>query len=127
MKKIIYVYLLIIYIYIYIYIYNELELRKLDVHITRNSSLICLSTIEGKKKSITLEFCIYKELELGKLEYCVAYGTRVYQARVPCDIFSLKIHVSTSFFMKFECLRLDLDNKLKFYELEFQIVALHIL
>ena len=28
----------------------KLELRKLDVHITRNSSLICLSTIEGKKK-----------------------------------------------------------------------------
>ena len=76
MKKItyfyVYVYLLII---IYIYIYNEIKLRKLDVHITRNSSLICSSTIEGKKKSITPEFCVYKELELKftKLEFHVTF------------------------------------------------------
>ena len=78
MKKITYFYVyvyLLIKIYIYIYIYKELELRKLDVHITRNSSLICSSTIEGKKKSITPEFCVYKELELKftKLEFHVTF------------------------------------------------------
>ena len=53
--------------------YKELELTKLEFHITRNSSLVRSITIEGKKKkSIMLEFCIYKELDLGKLEYCVS-------------------------------------------------------
>ena len=43
--------------------YEDLKLTKLKFHITRNSSLVSLSTIEAKKKkkkSITLEFCIYK-------------------------------------------------------------------
>ena len=44
--------------------YKELELSKLEFHNTRNSSLGSLSTIEEKKKSNTLKFCIYKELEL---------------------------------------------------------------
>ena len=57
------------------------------------------------------------------------HGTQVYQARIPCDIFLLKIHVSTSFFffMKLKCLKLDLDSKLEFHKLEFQKVVLHIL
>ena len=54
--------------------YKELELTKLEFHITRNSSLGSLSTIEEKKKIKTLQFCIYKELELAKLEYCVAWN-----------------------------------------------------
>ena len=54
---------------------KEFEHSKLEFHITRNSSLESLSIIEEKKKSITLEFCIYKELELGKLEYCVAWNS----------------------------------------------------
>ena len=53
--------------------YKELELTKLEFHITRNSSLGSLSTIEEKKTN-TLKFCIYKELELGELEYCVAWN-----------------------------------------------------
>ena len=94
--------------------YKELELTKLEFHITRNSSFGSSSTIEEKKKkSNTLKFCIYKELE-----HCVAWnsslpsssivlnGTRVYQARVPCGI--------TSFFMKLECLKLNLQCKLEF-------------
>ena len=65
--------------------YKELKLAKLEFHITRNSSLVSSSMIEGKKKKkrITLEFCIYKALELRvlccmelkvlKLEFHVAF------------------------------------------------------
>ena len=53
--------------------YKELNHAKLEFHITRNSSLGSLSTIEEKKTN-TLKFCIYKELELGELEYCVAWN-----------------------------------------------------
>ena len=77
MKKITY-----FYVYVYLLIINkkkkknkEFEHSKLEFHITRNSSLESSSIIEEKKKSITLEFCIYKELELGKLEYCVAWNS----------------------------------------------------
>ena len=45
------------YFYVYVYFliikkkkkYEELELTKLEFHITRNSSLVSSSTIEGKK------------------------------------------------------------------------------
>jgi len=37
--------------------YKKLELVKLEFNITRSSSLVSLSTIEEKEKSITLEFC----------------------------------------------------------------------
>ena len=82
-----YLCLFVDYIYIYIYIYKEHELRKLDVHITRNSSLICSSTIEGKKKrALRLSFVFKKnsslvsssivlhmELEFTKLEFHVTF------------------------------------------------------
>ena len=70
----------ITYFYVYVYLfrkkkkYKELNHAKLEFHITRNSSLGSLSTIE-EKKSNTLKFCIYKELELGELEYCVAWNS----------------------------------------------------
>ena len=58
--------------YFYVYVYLLIIKKK---NITRNSSLICSSTIEGKKKSITPEFCVYKELELKftKLEFHVTF------------------------------------------------------
>ena len=107
--------------------YKELELAKLEFHIRRNSSLVHSSTIEEKKKSIILEFCIYKELELGKSSI-VLHETRVYHARVPCGIFSPKKSHQHKFFififMNLECLKLDLHSKLEFHELEFQKVVL---
>ena len=54
--------------------YKELELAKLEFHITRNSRLVSSSTIEGKKKKKSKSMCIYKELKLGKFEYCVAWN-----------------------------------------------------
>ena len=86
----------------------ELKLAKLKFHITRNSSLGSLSTIEEKKDSNTLKFCIYKELELGKIEYCVAWSSRLPSSSSMWHFFNKKIHISTSFFMKLECLKLDL-------------------
>ena len=95
--------------------YKELKLAKLEFHITRNSSLVSSSTIEEKKKSITLEFCIYKELELSKLEYCVAWNSSLASSSSMWHFFNKKIHVSTRiFFMKLECLKLDLYSKLEF-------------
>ena len=43
------------YFYIYVYLlikkkYKELKLTKLEFHITRNSSLVSSSNIEGKKR-----------------------------------------------------------------------------
>ena len=44
------------YFYVYVYLlikkkmYKELELTKLEFHITRNSCLVSSSTIEGKKR-----------------------------------------------------------------------------
>ena len=66
------------YVYVYVYLliikkkkkYKKLGLAKLEFNITRSSS-----TIEEKEKSITLEFCIYKELKFGKLENCVAWNS----------------------------------------------------
>ena len=72
------------YVYVYFYLliikkkkkkYKKLGLAKLEFNITRSSSLVSSSTIEEKKKSITLEFCIYKELKFGKLENCVAWNS----------------------------------------------------
>ena len=85
--------------------YKELELTKLDFHITRNSSLGSSSTIEEKKKSNTLKFVFTKNSSLVSSSI-VLHGNQVYQARVPCGI--------TSFFMKLECLKLDFQNKLEF-------------
>ena len=105
MKKITYY-----YVYVYLLInekkkYKELELAKLEFHITRNSSLVSSSTIEEKKKSIMLEFCIYKELELGKLEYCVAWNSSLPSSSSMWHFFNKKIHISTRSFMKLECFK----------------------
>ena len=106
MKKITYY-----YVYVYLLInekkkYKELELAKLEFHITRNSSLGSSSTIEEKKKrSIHSSFVFTKNSSLLSSSI-VLRGTRVYQARVPCGI--------TSFFMKLECLKLNLQCKLEF-------------
>ena len=62
----------------------------------------------------------YKELELGKLEYCVAWNSSLPSSSSMWHFFNKKIQVSTSFFMKLECLILDLHSKLEFHELEFQ-------
>ena len=105
--------------------YKELELSKLEFHNTRNSSLGSLSTIEEKKKSNTLKFCIYKELNFGKFEYCVTLNLSLPSSSSMWHFFNKKIHISISFFffnffMKFECLKLNLQSKLEFHELEFQ-------
>ena len=65
--------------------YKELKLGKLKYHRRK------------KKKSITLDFCIYKELELGKLEYCVAWNSSLPSSSSMWHFFNKKIHVSTSF------------------------------
>ena len=86
--------------------YKELELIKLEFHITRNLSLGSSSTIEEKKKrSIHSSFVFTKNSSLLSSSI-VLHGTQVYQARVPCGI--------TSFFMKLECLKLNLQCKLEF-------------
>ena len=85
--------------------YKELELTKLDFHITRNSSLGSSSTIEEKKRAICSSFVFTKNSSLVSSSI-VLHGNQVYQAQVPCGI--------TSFFMKLECLKLDFQNKLEF-------------
>ena len=107
------------YFYVYVYFliikkkkkYEELELTKLEFHITRNSNLESSSTIEEKKRAICSSFVFTKNSSLVSSSI-VLHGNQVYQARVPCGI--------TSFFMKLECLILDLHSKLEFHELEFQ-------
>ena len=87
-----------------------------------NSSSILQGTRVGKleyhrrkeKKSITLEFSIYKELEFGKLEYCVAWNSSLPNSSSMWHFFNQKIHVNTSLFMKLEYLKLDLHSKLEF-------------
>ena len=85
--------------------YKELELTKLEFHITRISSLVSSSTIEEKKRTLRSRFVFTKNSSLVSSSI-VLHGTRVYQARVPCGI--------TSFFMKLECLKLNLQCKLEF-------------
>ena len=107
--------------------YKELELTKLKFHITRNPSLVSSSTIEEKKRPLRLSFVFTKNSSLVSSSI-VLHGTRVYQTQVPCGIFSIKKSTSTQvfffiyifYFMKLECLKLDLHRKLEFYELKFQ-------
>ena len=101
--------------------YKELELTKLEFHITRNSSLGSSSTIEEeKKRAIRSSFVFTKNSSLVSSSI-VLHGTRVYQARVSCGIFSKKKSMSAQvFLMKLECLKLDLQSKLEFHELKFQ-------
>ena len=108
--------------------YKELELTKLKFHITRNPSLVSSSTIEEKKRPLCSSFVFTKNSSLVSSSI-VLHGTRVYQAQVPCGIFSIKKSTSTQvfllfiyifYFMKLECLKLDLHRKLEFYELKFQ-------
>ena len=83
--------------------YEELELTKLEFHITRNSSLVSSSTIEGKKN------------RAFKIEYYVAWISSLASSSSMWHFFNKKIHVSTRiFFMKLECLKLDLYIKLEF-------------
>ena len=111
--------------------YEDLKLTKLKFHITRNPSLVSLSTIEGKKKkekkrALRSSFVFTNKLSLVSLSI-VLHGTQVYQAWVPCGIFSVQKSTSAQgfflffiFIMKLECLKLDLHSKLEFHELEFQ-------
>ena len=101
--------------------YKELELTKLEFHITRNSSLGSSSTIEEeKKRAIRSSFVFTKNSSLVSTSI-VLHGTRVYQARVSCGIFSKKKSMSAQdFLMKLECLKLHLQSKLEFHELKFQ-------
>ena len=108
--------------------YKELELTKLKFHITRNPNLVNSSTIEEEKRPLRSSFVFTKNSSLVSSSI-VLHGTRVYQAQVPCGIFSIKKSTSTQilfyfiyifYFMKLECLKLDLHRKLEFYELEFQ-------
>ena len=81
--------------------YKELELAKLKFHITRNSSLVSSSTIEEKKKRALRSSLVFtKNLSLVSLSI-VLHGTRVYQARVPCGISSIKKSISAQFFFFF--------------------------
>ena len=100
--------------------YKELELTKLEFHITRNSSLVSPSTIEEKKRTLRSSFVFTKNSSLVSSSI-VLHGTRVYQARVSCGIFSKKKSMSAQvFLMKLECLKLHLQSKLEFHELKFQ-------
>ena len=74
-----------------------------------------------KKKSITLKFCIYKELKLSMLEYCVTWNSSLPSLSSMWHFF--KKTSAQIFFMKLECLKLDLHSKLEFHELEFQKVV----
>ena len=106
--------------------YKELKLAKLEFHITRNSSLVSSSMIEGKKKKSALHssFVFTKHLSF---EYCVAWNLRFWSLSSMWHFFNKK---STSaqvfffiiiffYFMKLKCLKLNLHNKLQFHELEF--------
>ena len=61
--------------------YKEFKLTKLEFHITRNLSLVSLSTIEGKKKkkrALHLSFVFTNNSSLVS-SGIVLHGTRVYQ------------------------------------------------
>ena len=66
--------------------YKELELGKLEYH-------------RRKKKTIMLEFCIYKELKFSKLKYCVAWNSSLPNSSSMWHFFNKKIHINTSFFI----------------------------
>ena len=67
-----------------------------------------------KRRALHSSFVFAKNLSLVSSSI-VLHGTRVYQARVLCGIFSIKKSKSTQvFFMKLECLKLDLHSKLEF-------------
>ena len=82
------------YVYVYLLIiekkkYKELELNKLEFHITRNSSMGSSSTIEEEKRAIRSSFVFTKNSSLVSSSI-VLHGTQVYQAWVPYGIFSIK-------------------------------------
>ena len=116
----------IIYFYVYVYLliikkkkYKELEHSKLEFHITRSLSLVNSSIIEEKKRALRSSFVFTKNSSLVSLSI-VLHGTRVL-----CSMwhFFKKRSMSTQvffFFLKLECLKLDLHRKLEFHELEFQ-------
>ena len=112
------------YVYVYLLIiekkkYKELELNKLEFHITRNSSMGSSSTIEEEKRAIRSSFVFTKNSSLVSSSI-VLHGTQVYQAWVPYGIFSIKNpHQHKFFFMKFKCLKLNLQGKLEFQKVVF--------
>ena len=62
---------------------------------------VYLLIIKKKKKvqeSIMLKFCIYKELELSKLEYCVAWNSSLISSSSMWHFFNKKININTSVF-----------------------------
>ena len=64
--------------------YEDLKLTKLKFHITRNPSLVSLSTIEGKKKkekkrALRSSFVFTNKLSLVSLSIAL-HGTQAYQA-----------------------------------------------
>ena len=72
------------YVYVYLLIiekkkYKELELNKLEFHITRNSSMGSSSTIEEEKRAIRSSFVFTKNSSLESSSI-VLHGTQVYQA-----------------------------------------------
>ena len=82
------------YVYVYLLIiekkkYKELELNKLEFHITRNSRMGSSSTIEEEKRAIHSSFVFTKNSSLVSSSI-VLHGTQVYQAWVPYGIFSIK-------------------------------------
>ena len=82
--------------------YKELKVSKNEFHITRNSSLVSSSTIEEKKKRalrLSLVFTNNSSLISSSI---VLHGTRVYQARVPCGISSIKKSISAQVFFFFK-------------------------
>ena len=109
------------YFYVYVYLlfskkkkYKELELTKLEFH-----KLGKLEYDKRKKKSIMLKFCIYKELELGKLDYCVAWNSSLPSSSSMWHLKkkkkkSMSVQVFIFIFMKLECLKFNLHNKLEF-------------
>ena len=65
----------------YLYIkYKELELNKLEFHITRNLSLVSLSNIEGKKRRALCSSFVFTKNSSLLSTSIVLHGTRVYQA-----------------------------------------------
>ena len=76
--------------------YKELELARWSPLLEEKSRSIGVHRRE--KKNITLEVCIYKELKLGKLEYCVAWNSSLPSSSSKWHFFYKKIHINTSFY-----------------------------
>ena len=116
----------IIYFYVYVYLliikkkYKELEHSKLEFHITRSLSLVNSGIIEEKKRALRSSFVFTKNSGLVSSSI-VLHGTRVLCSM--WHFFKKKKSMSAQvffFFLKLECLKLDLHSKLEFHELEFQ-------